>query len=73
MNTITETHIVSPEEVGTIITKLALADQGFLVLLLTAASKVECHLPPEDFRKLAVWGKNVHTLGASSSDDHSCH
>ena len=73
MNVNAEIHVVSSEEVGSIITKLALADQGFLVLLLTAASKVECDLSPEDFRKLVIWGKSVCMLGAGFADEHARH
>ena len=39
MSTNTENSIPAPEEVGKLLTKIALADQGFLVLLLMAATK----------------------------------
>ena len=53
---------ISLNEIGTILTKLAVADEGFLTLLLVAASKTACTLPPEDYTKLAQWGKTIRIL-----------
>ena len=60
------------EEIGSILTKIALADQGFLALLQLAAGKAACNLSQEDLAKLAAWGKNVQALSTGSSEGDTC-
>lgn len=61
--------MVSSEEVGCIISRIAIADEGFLTLLLVAAHKAGGARFPEDCAKLSEWGKYVQLLRASSETD----
>ncbi len=61
--------MVSSEEVGCIISRIAIADEGFLTLLLVAAQKAGGALLPEDCAKLSEWGKFVRILRATIEAD----
>ena len=54
--------MISSEEIGSILTKVALADQGFLILILAAVKMSSCDLPPADLAKLAEWQEHIDTL-----------
>ena len=62
MSTNTENTIPTPEEIGKLLTKIALADQGFLILLLTAAAKAAHALSSEEHAILAEWGRMIQTM-----------
>ena len=57
--------MISSEEVGRIISRIALADEGFLTLVLIAAQKSGGALLPEDCAKLSEWGTVMRMLRTS--------
>lgn len=72
MNNNTKVPVVTYDEIGSLFTKIALKDQGFLILVLTAAKRAGCDLAPEDLATLAEWGREIRTLAMDSSENDGC-
>ena len=49
------------QNIGSILTRIAISDQGFLVLILAAASKTAYELSQEERKKLEEWREAVQT------------
>lgn len=64
--------MISQDELGGILNRLAMADEAALALLLDAALRVERGLLPGDLDKLTRWARLVRilrsTLGSQSND-----
>ena len=55
----------TPEQVGNIVARLAIADEAFLRSMLEAAGKAGDRMLPEDAEHLQSWGRLMRALRAS--------
>ena len=63
--------MISSEEAGTILARLAIADEEFLQCLLRAARNAEDRLLPDDPKKLETWAMLMRALRVSIAADAS--
>lgn len=54
--------MISSEEVGVVLARLAIADDDFLKTLLRAAESAESSLLPDDVEKLEKWARLMRIL-----------